>query len=445
MTKPGDFSLRERPSLVRADPRLRWTSVAQVAPVDGSSTLHSVTTGKVVSSSAATKATRPTSVELFAGAGGLALGCEKAGFRSLATLEWDRWACDTMRQNKAAGHPLVKEWNVVQGDVRKFDWSSLPESVDLVSGGPPCQPFSAGGQARSVDDKRDMFPATAEILSELRPKAFLIENVRGLTRAALADYYEYVLRRLETPELKVRSDEKWFDHLQRLRKALSSQSLHYDVFPTLLDAADFGVPQRRHRVILVGFRRDLGVSWRFPEPTHSQEALVREQWITEEYWDEHRVAKAKRPERPSSAALARAATLDRPSPRWRTLRDAMTGLPDPESKAAERFRNHSHQPGARSYIGHTGSPLDEPAKTLKAGTHGVPGGENMIRFHDGSVRYLTVRESARVQTFPDDYELHGAWGEAMRQLGNAVPVSLAETLARHINERIHPANQEPLT
>lgn len=288
-----------------------------------------------------------------------------------------------------------------------------------------------------------MFPATAEALSKLRPKAFLIENVRGLARTAFADYYEYVLRRLETPEMKAQPGEAWFDHLGRLRKVRSSHALHYDVYPTLLDAADFGVPQRRHRVILVGFRRDLGLRWRFREPTHSHEALVRSQWITEEYWDEHRVAKASRPERPPAAALARAATLEGPALRWRTLRDALKGLPDPESNAARRFRNHTYQPGARPYIGHTGSPLDEPAKTLKAGTHGVAGGENMIRFRDGSVRYLTVRESARVQAFPDDYELHGAWGEAMRQLGNAVPVSLAETIARQINDALTPTSQEP--
>ena len=91
--------------------------------------------------------------------------------------------------------------------------------------------------------------------------------------------------------------------------------------------------------------------------------------------------------------------------------------------------NHIVNPGARSYPGHTGSPLDEPAKTLKAGDHGVPGGENMLARPDGSIRYFTVREAARLQTFPDDYVFQGAWSEAMRQLGNAVPVKLAESIA----------------
>ena len=93
-------------------------------------------------------------------------------------------------------------------------------------------------------------------------------------------------------------------------------------------------------------------------------------------------------------------------------------------------------PGARSYAGHTGSPLDEPAKTLKAGDHGVPGGENMLARVDGSVRYFTVREAARLQTFPDSYTFCGAWTEAMRQLGNAVPVRLAEVVASSVAETL---------
>ena len=100
------------------------------------------------------------------------------------------------------------------------------------------------------------------------------------------------------------------------------------------------------------------------------------------------------------------------------------------------FHNHVLQPGARSYPGHTGSPVDMPAKALKAGDHGVPGGENMLRRVDGTVRYFTVRESARIQTFPDDYELHGSWTEAMRQLGNAVPVRLARIGAEAVHTHL---------
>ena len=125
-----------------------------------------------------------------------------------------------------------------------------------------------------------------------------------------------------------------------------------------------------------------------------------------------------------------------PQKPWRTVRDALEGVPDPETGDRSRWYNHEQNPGARCYVGHTGSPLDEPAKALKAGDHGVPGGENMLLKPDGSLRYFTVRESARLQTFPDDYVLHGAWTEAMRQLGNAVPVLLGETIANGIRERL---------
>jgi DNA (cytosine-5)-methyltransferase 1 len=120
------------------------------------------------------------------------------------------------------------------------------------------------------------------------------------------------------------------------------------------------------------------------------------------------------------------------------VREALADLPDPqtEARAAAELLNHRFQPGARSYPGHTGSPLDEPAKTLKAGVHGVPGGENMLLRPDGSVRYFSVRESARLQTFPDNYKFHGSWTETMRQLGNAVPVKLAEVVAKDVADHL---------
>jgi DNA (cytosine-5)-methyltransferase 1 len=111
---------------------------------------------------------------------------------------------------------------------------------------------------------------------------------------------------------------------------------------------------------------------------------------------------------------------------WQTVRDALHNLPDPRSNHG--IKDHIFHDGARIYPGHTGSILDAPAKTIKAGDHGVPGGENMIRFSDGTVRYLTVLEAKRLQTFPDDFAIKGVWGEAMRQIGNAVPVLLAETI-----------------
>ena len=384
-------------------------------------------------------------VELFAGAGGLALGVGLAGFKPLAVVEWDKWACDTIRQNQANGYPLVADWPLYEGDVREFEWASLPEGIDLVAGGPPCQPFSMGGKHKAHDDTRDMFPATVEIVRRLRPRAFIVENVKGLTRSSFSNYFQYIQLQLEFPEVKRRRTESWFDHLARLQAEHTSGRLHstglgYNVIPTLVNAANFGVPQKRERVFIIGFRSDLGVDWSFPSETHSQAALVRDQWITGEYWDRHKVAKKDRPSMPESLAprlkaLRQRLLFENARP-WRTIRDALLGLPDPKSRAAKEHRDHRFQDGARTYPGHTGSPVDLPSKTLKAGDHGVPGGENMLVTTSGEPRYLSIREAARVQTFPDGYLFHGSWTETMRQLGNAVPVALGHVVARSVAESL---------
>ena len=384
-------------------------------------------------------------VELFAGAGGLALGVGLAGFKPLAVVEWDKWACDTIRHNQARGYPLVEGWPLHEGDVRDFDWSSITDPVDLLAGGPPCQPFSMGGKHKAHDDSRDMFPATVEVVRRLRPRAFIVENVKGLTRASFSSYFQYIQFQLEFPEVKRRQNETWFDHLMRLQAEHSSGRLHaqgltYNLIPTLVNAANYGVPQKRERVFLVGFRNDLGVDWSFPEQTHSQAALFWDQWITGAYWDRHKVAKKDRPEPPPGSAVRlhgvdqqRLFDCVRP---WRTIRDALVGLPDPNSEAARAFTDHRFQGGARVYPGHTGSPIDLPSKTLKAGDHGVPGGENMLVQNNGVPRYLSVREAARVQTFPDGYVFHGSWTETLRQLGNAVPVVLGHVVARSVAEAL---------
>ena len=121
---------------------------------------------------------------------------------------------------------------------------------------------------------------------------------------------------------------------------------------------------------------------------------------------------------------------------WRTIREAISDLPTHQSALSKKIYNHEIRRGAKIYPGHTGSPYDYPAKTLKAGDHGVPGGENMVVLPNGEVRYFTVREAARIQTFPDNYVLNGCWTEAMRQLGNAVPMELARTLGNHLHHCI---------
>jgi DNA (cytosine-5)-methyltransferase 1 len=375
-----------------------------------------------------------TSVELFAGAGGLGMGLTLAGFRHLAVIERDQWACDTIRRNQARGHELVAGWPLYQGDVRHFDYDAIADQVDVVAGGPPCQPFSMGGRHQGNRDDRDMFPAMAEAVRRLRPRAFIVENVKGLTRPGFADYLDYIVARLECPEVARGGAENTADHRRRLQQYKRSgrrSGARYDVTVHLVNAADYGVPQKRARVFIIGIRNDLVLRWRFPGPTHSRDALLHDQWISFSYWHRHRIPHDARP--PAPNRMGSGATLrEAPALRaWRTVRDALGGLPDPECDgfSSSRIADHHFQPGVRFYPGHTGSSLDLPAKTLKAGDHGVPGGENALVRADGTGRYFTVRESARLQTFRDDYVFAGAWSEAMRQLGNAVPVALAHAVA----------------
>lgn len=383
-------------------------------------------------------------IELFAGAGGLGMGISGAGFKPEKIVEWDRWCCDTINGNREARVKAVKSWpEPVHGDVRKVDFTSLEGSIALVSGGPPCQPFSLGGKHKAHADHRDMWSEAVRVVRETKPKAFIFENVKGLTRASFSSYLFYIELQLEHPELAPREGESWQDHLSRLerhhtalRGGETSPSLRYNVVKEVLNAANYGVPQKRERVVFVGFRADLGIAWNFPKPTHSLEALLWEQCRSNTYWDRHRVAGIDRSVDARLHARGMKLTEAPKEKAWQTVRDAISDLPDPETAVSSEYLNHRFQPGAKAYPGHTGSPLDEPAKTLKAGVHGVPGGENMLARPDGRVRYFTVRESARLQTFPDSYELHGSWTEAMRQLGNAVPVKLAEVVAKDVAKHL---------
>ena len=389
------------------------------------------------------------SIELFTGAGGLALGLEQAGCRHAAMFEFNAHACDTIRCNIARRQKLARNWTVHQTDVRNVQYSRLAGPVELVAGGPPCQPFSMGGKAMGRNDVRDMFPEAVRAVRELAPKCFVFENVKGLLRESFASYFNYIILQLSCPSVIRKGNEEWFDHLSRLEKVHAGghlPELSYRVVYRLLNAADYGIPQYRHRVFIVGFRSDLDTEWNFPPATHHLDCLLWQQWVTGEYWDLHKVAAKNRPALPPSSRrhvdrLKASYGLFAPQGgRYLTVRDAIAGLPDPCKP--HNIPNHTFQPGGRPYPGHTGSLLDEPSKALKAGSHGVPGGENMIAFPDGTFRYYTIREAARIQTFPDDYVFDSPWTEAMRQIGNAVPARLAETVGRSILSQL---SQPPVT
>jgi DNA (cytosine-5)-methyltransferase 1 len=378
-------------------------------------------------------------IELFAGAGGLAMGMTRAGFVHDAVVEWDADACQTIRENRAHYSGKGEAFELFDDDARLYNYAAHEGLIDVISGGPPCQPFSMGGKHGGDMDARDMFPVAIESIRRVKPKAFIFENVKGLLRESFASYFESIILQLTYPDVVRKKNETWIEHLARLERIHSSGKRNpaYKVFFRLLNAADYGVPQKRERVFIVGVRTDLGVEWAFPDPTHSEEQLLISKYVTGAYWERHRVPQNQRPPAPQriqSRLSKLKGDVTSPLAPWLTVRDAIFDLPDPRSKKAGSFHNHVFNDGARAYPGHTGSPLDEPAKTLKAGVHGVPGGENMLAYPDGTVRYFTVREAARIQTFPDTYRFHGSWSETMRQLGNAVPVRLAEVVSRSVAE-----------
>jgi DNA (cytosine-5)-methyltransferase 1 len=367
------------------------------------------------------------SLELFSGAGGLAKGLELSGFQHAALVENNKYAYASLCANFDAN-------KVFLGDVRAFDLDQLT-NVDIVAGGPPCQPFSLGGKHQADRDNRDMFPAAIRAIEKLKPKAFIFENVKGLLRQTFADYFEYIILRLTYPSFTPGTD--WQQHLSELRQMSHlSDEPQYRIQFKMINAANYGVPQTRERVVIVGIRSDLNCSWSFPPETHSADRLFWEMQITGEYAERHKISQSDRlliaqaMEDKGSKLLEKYGMFEPTSLPWRTVRDAICHLPDPQCNHG--MKDHVFRDGARIYSGHTGSHLDLPAKTIKAGDHGVPGGENMIRFPDGTVRYLTILEAKLLQTFPSDFVIQGGWGEAMRQIGNAVPVRLAEIMGHEL-------------
>jgi DNA (cytosine-5)-methyltransferase 1 len=377
------------------------------------------------------------SLELFSGVGGLAKGLERAGFEHAQFIEFNKHACNSLRENFDPNA-------VFCGDVRDFDFTQL-EDIDLVAGGPPCQPFSMAGKHMAHDDARDMFPYAANAVSHYHPKAFVFENVKGLLRPSFTNYFSYIILRLTYPEVTARANELWSDHYKRLSGIdwEAYAGVKYAVKYRLLNAANYGVPQIRERVFIVGIRSDLHADWQFPKPTHDADLLYVDQFVTGDYWLRHNIKKPAEPvsdcpqyKRAAKFELALAAPL-KP---WLTVRDALADTPHPA--ALHDIPDHIFRDGARSYPGHTGSYIDLPAKTLKAGGHGVPGGENMIRYEDGAVRYFTVFEGKRLQTFSPDFHITGAWGEGMRQIGNAVPTLLAQRLGDQLMSLLSKVNKD---
>lgn len=376
-------------------------------------------------------------LEIFSGAGGLAKGLELSGFEHAALVEFNKYACESLAEN-------FDPKRIFFGDIRDFNLDSL-EYIDIVAGGPPCQPFSLGGKHGANQDHRDMFPYAIRAIEKLAPKAFIFENVKGLLRQNFSEYFDYIILRLSHPNFELSNKVNWQNNLNELRKIdkISCIKKKYNVQFKLINAADYGIPQMRERVIIIGARADIPLHLSFPAITHSEDKLLWDMYITGDYWNRHKISKNLQPEIDSliikkiSYLKDKYGMFEPEFLPWKTIRDTLFDIPDPKSNHG--IVDHVFREGARTYPGHTGSDFDWPSKTIKAGGHGVPGGENMIRFNDGSVRYLTTFEAKRIQTFPDNFVIKGAWGESMRQIGNAVPVLLAKKIGLSLAEKLKSA------
>ena len=385
-------------------------------------------------------ATSNADIEIFAGAGGMTLGLQKAGFRFSHVFEIDSHTCETLENNHSSKGGVL-HGEVHEEDVSELNWGEYKGSIRLLAGGAPCQPFSLGGRHLADKDDRNMFPEVLRAVRSLRPQAVMLENVQGLARLSFRPYLEYILRQLEWPSVAPKKEEEWQKHDERIsqHQKVTTDRREYHVNWTLLEAADYGVAQNRRRVFIIATRADVTGKFTFPLASHKKEVLIGTQ-ANGEYWKNRRLKPPQNGRNSTTALdLDNFAAFDA----WNTVRDAISDLPPPAASESKSDDNHWLIPGARIYRGHSGSRLDWPSKTIKAGVHGVPGGENIVLLDNGAYRYFTLRETARLQGFPDDFVFFGARLHITRQIGNAVPVDLAEAIGRKLFRQItRSANKE---
>jgi DNA (cytosine-5)-methyltransferase 1 len=365
----------------------------------------------------------PTALELFAGAGGLALGFHQAGFELVDLLEFDEACCETLRAN-APHLGWIDPLEIDARDVRTVDFSSYEGLVTVLTAGAPCQPFSRGSRGRLGRlDTRNMLPEVVRAVSEIRPQAFVIENVRGLLFADAVTYLNAIVALLRNPDRYVEGVDP---EIKGLAAEEPGDEDEYRVEYRLLDAADFGLAQHRPRLFIVGVGND-GTSFDWPVGQYSRASLI-EDLREGQYWQDH--PDVSYAARDRARVLLPQKPLKRSGQRWRTLRDLLVELgPPAQTPDAAEDPCHVLVRGARLYGKHTGSRIDWVGKTVKAGVHGSPGGEHIVVSSPKRFRYLTVRECAALQGFPRDYCLPGLRTPAMRQLGNAVPVDVARAIA----------------
>ena len=327
-----------------------------------------------------------TSVELFAGAGGLALGMHLAGFRHVLLNEMDSMACRTLRRN----HP---EWNVLEGDIHTVDFTPLRGKVDFLSGGFPCQAFSYAGKKGGLNDTRGtLFFELARAVKEIQPKVFLGENVKGLLS---------------------HDDGKT---LEIIRNAIAE--LGYTlVEPHVLKAIMYQVPQKRERLILVAIRNDIyerGARFKWPSP-YRKVMTLRDAFFKGELFDRD-VPHSEGQLYPAKKARIMAMVPEGGD--WRNL---------PIQEQKDYMGGSFYLGGGKTGMARRLS-MDEPSLTLTC----APAQKQTERCHPTETRPLTIREYARIQTFPDYWQFEGNMADQYKQIGNAVPVNLAYAIGRSL-------------
>ncbi|RXW29322.1 DNA (cytosine-5-)-methyltransferase [Enterobacter ludwigii] len=324
-------------------------------------------------------------VELFAGAGGLAIGLEKAGFNSIFLNELDKSACATLRHNRP-------HWNVVEGDIANINFESITESVDILTGGFPCQAFSYAGKKLGFEDTRGtLFFEFARAVKELNPKVFMAENVRGLL---------------------THENGKTLETIKEVIEELG----YVLIEPRVLKAIFYKVPQKRERLILVGIRKDYADKVKFNWPSAYNKVLtLRDAFYAGILYEQ---------DVPESAGQVyplrkkEIMSMVPPGGYWRDLSDELQ---------REYMQGSYFLGGGKTGMARRLS-LDEPSLTLTTS----PAQKQTERCHPFETRPLQIREYARIQTFPDEWEFKGSLGAIYRQIGNAVPVNMAAAIGRSL-------------
>lgn len=318
-------------------------------------------------------------LELFAGAGGLAVGMEKAGLKCVALNEIDKHACETLRKNRP-------NWNVLEGDIKNFDFSKYHNQVDVVTGGFPCQAFSYAGKRLGFEDARGtLFYEFARVVKEVNPPICIGENVKGLLS---------------------------HDNGKTLQGMISIlDEIGYTVVPVnVLKAINYKVPQKRERLILVGIRKDISIKYEYPKP-YKKIYTLKDALKEGDLFDCNVPISAgvKYPESKKSVL-----DLVPPKGYWRDL-----PIEIQKDFMGASFYLGGGKTGMARRIG-----WDEPCLTLTCS----PAQKQTERCHPDETRPFTIREYARIQTFPDDWKFSGSINQQYKQIGNAVPVNLGKEI-----------------